>query len=91
MKSIIRLIILSCFIVGVSATSFNMTQNNQRIGLSLADIAVIAKAGDETGGNVVQCYSACSLSLLHAYYDCGTCRRYLGMPMGGTLTCVHTP
>jgi len=89
MKSKIRLIILACFITGVAVTGFHMAQNNQSMGVSLADIAVMARADGESGGNEVICYSACSFSLIVAYYDCGTCDRYLGKPFGPTLTCNY--
>ena len=48
MKSKIRFIIVACFIAGVAVTGFNMAQNNQSTGVSLADIAVMAKANDES-------------------------------------------
>lgn len=47
MKSKIRLIIVVCFIAGVAVTGFNMSQNNQSTGVSLSDIAVMARADGE--------------------------------------------
>ena len=75
MKSKIRFIILACFIAGVAVTGFNMAQNNQSTGVSLADILMLAKAGGEapcTDGicskNWVLCYdgegNACPNSMV---------------------------
>ena len=47
MKSKIRFIIVACFIAGIAVTGFNMAQNNQSTGVSLADIAVMARADGE--------------------------------------------
>jgi len=76
MKSKIRLIILACFIAGVAVTGFHMAQNNQRMGVSLADIAVMAMADGESGGNQATCYSTYTETGIFGgtmIWVCGSC------------------
>ena len=56
MKRKIRFIIVACFIAGVAVTGFNMAQNNQNTGVSLADILMLAKAGGEAPCTDGICY-----------------------------------
>ena len=51
MKRKIRFIIVACFIAGVAATGFNISQNHKSLDVSLADLAVMAKADGESGGD----------------------------------------
>ena len=50
MKTKIKILIVSCVIAAAAFTGINMAQNNQSTGMTLADIAVMAKADGESGG-----------------------------------------
>ena len=76
MKSKIRFIIVACFIAGVAVTGFNMAQNHNSLDVSLADIAVMARADDgESPGNQATCYSTYKTALIFGthIFVCGTC------------------
>ena len=70
MKSKIRLIILACFIAGVAVTGFHMAQNNQRMGVSLADIAVMAMADGEGGGTCTVSLACSIVNPAQNYISC---------------------
>jgi len=50
MKSKIKILIVSCVIAAAAVTGINMAQNNSNMDVTLADIAVMAKADGESGG-----------------------------------------
>ena len=47
MKSKIKILIVSCVIAAAAVTGFNMAQNSNNMDVSLADIAVMARADGE--------------------------------------------
>jgi len=51
MKTKIKILIVSCMIATAAITGFNFAQNGSNIDVSLADIAVMAKADPESGGS----------------------------------------
>ena len=48
MKTKIKILIVSFVMAAAAVTGFNMAQNSNNIDVSLADIAVMAKAGSES-------------------------------------------
>ena len=47
MKTKIKILIVSCVIAAAAVTGFNMAHNSNNMDVSLADIAVMARAGEE--------------------------------------------
>ena len=52
MKTKIKILIVSCVIAAAAVTGFNMAQENSNMDVSLADIAVMARADGESGGGL---------------------------------------
>ena len=50
MKTKIKILIVSCVIAAAAVTGFNLAQNSNNMNVTLADIAVMARAGGESGG-----------------------------------------
>ena len=77
MKTKIKILIVSCVIAAAAVTGFNMAQNSNNMDVTLADIAVMARADGESGGNQATCYSTYSEPGLFGggehIFRCGTC------------------
>ena len=56
MKTKFKFLLVTCLIAAVAITGFNFVQNGSNIDVSLADIAVMAKADGESGTSTVPCY-----------------------------------
>lgn len=60
MKTKFKFLLVTCVIAAVAITGFNFVQNGSNIDVSLADIAVMARADGESGG------TACVDTYFHA-------------------------
>ena len=49
MKTKIKILIVSCVIAAATVTGFNLAQNSNNMDVTLADIALMAKARGESG------------------------------------------
>ena len=49
MKRKIKILLVSCIIASAAVTGFNQAQENRKMDVSLADIAVMARADGESG------------------------------------------
>ncbi len=90
MKTKIKILIVSCMIATAAITGLNLAQDSNSMVVTLADIAVMAKAdGESGGGNEVDCYSSCSFNPFHSFYDCGNCCPMNAKPTGSTSKCIY--
>ena len=55
MKTKIRILIVSCMIATAAITGLNLAQDSNSMVVTLADIAVMAKADGESGTSTVPC------------------------------------